>query len=360
MSTAVPPQTDSTTRQRTPRVYPAIYLAKNQDTDDIGTAIAISAGSGAPTHSAGVANELYIRTDASDADLLLYRAVNTSGSWETVVGSELTDLLAAANTWASLQTLTTGLLIQDAGALKFGTDGADVVFTADGTDVDVTGTGKLDFRDDVAHFADPVAPTKRVRLDAEAVTAGQTRVLAMPDQDVTITSFGADLLDDASVSAQRTTLGLAIGTDVQAYSAVLAALVTYGLDRALVPTLAVAGGAGGATAGTLTLQLKRLDGSANAAAARQVMIVATASQYAPVNTVVATVTFASASVGSIISTGNGYALVETDATGAFACVPSDSADETVYFRCITADGVSDQSKGCAIFGGNSDDGIWSA
>lgn len=317
MSTAVPPQTDSTTRQRTPRVYPAIYLAKNQDTDDIGTAIAISAGSGAPTHSAGVANELYIRTDASDADLLLYRAVNTSGSWETVVGSELTDLFAAANTWASLQTLTTGLLIQDAGALKFGTDGADVVFTADGTDVDVTGTGKLDFRDDVAHFADPVAPTKRVRLDAEAVTAGQTRVLAMPDQDVTITSFGADLLDDASVSAQRTTLGLAIGTDVQAYSAILTWLIATN-SVPVQPTLTPAAESGNAI--SVAIQI----GANSAPVARQQRLLCQLYDDSMLPALVAAWTMAETGAGTPVSTTARPALlIDTDGNGAAAVTVTD-------------------------------------
>jgi hypothetical protein len=76
---------------------------------------------------------------------------------------------------------------------------------------------------DTVGFYDSAAPTKRVRMDAGAVTAGQTRVLAMPDENVTITSAGAALLDDASAAAQRTTLGVGTG-DSPAFVAVTANL----------------------------------------------------------------------------------------------------------------------------------------
>ncbi|WP_158664952.1 hypothetical protein [Ensifer adhaerens] len=55
-------------------------------------------------------------------------------------------------------------------------------------------------------FADPADPTKRVRLDAGNVAAGQTRVLAMPDANVTISSFMATVLDDTTAAAARSTL----------------------------------------------------------------------------------------------------------------------------------------------------------
>lgn len=145
----------------------------------------------------------------------------------------------------------------------------------------------------------------------------------------------------------------------QALDAELSALASYGLDRVLVATVDAAGGTGGATAGTLSIQLKRLDGTTNPAAARQIVVLAQSSQYQPGGQPVFTVTFASATVGSIITSSPGWALCETDAAGAFVCVPSDSADETVYFRAYTADALTDLSKSATIFS-NSDDATWAA
>lgn len=80
-------------------------------------------------------------------------------------------------------------------------DGTDwlIVALIDASDAQVTLA-------DATGFADSADRTKRVRLDAGNVTASNTRVLTMPDQDVTISAFGASLVDDADADTARRTL----------------------------------------------------------------------------------------------------------------------------------------------------------
>ncbi len=148
-----------------------------------------------------------------------------------------------------------------------------------------------------------------------------------------------------------------LGTAAAPWSAVHA--TTFVGDLFVRATVAAVGGSGGATAGTLTVTLTRLDGSA-VTSARQVYIATGATQY-EVGQGAASVTFGSATVGSIVASGNGWALVQTSAAGVFTCVPSNSEDETVYFVCWTPiAGVGTASAASIVVSSNSDDAVWAA
>lgn len=172
--------------------------------------------------------------------------------------------------------------------------------------------------------------TSTVTMQAPALSASRT--ITVPDADVT-------LADIATNSALRTTLQ----------------------DQLVVATVTVADVTGGATDGTLTVSLKRADNSTAIASARQVIVNAGTVRYNHYGALSATLTFATATAGSIIASGAGWALVQTDATGAFACTVSNSADETVYFAVDDASsGISDIATRCAVIGSNNDAATWSA
>lgn len=134
-------------------------------------------------------------------------------------------------------------------------------------------------------------------------------------------------------------------------------------DQLVTAAIAVADVAGGGTASALTLQLKRAyDNGTNPATTCQVWIGCSMTQYQGFvgEPGVSGVTFGTATIGSIIASGSGWALVETDATGGFACTCSNTADGTFYFNVETPRGCSDLGKRAAVVASNSDSAAWAA
>lgn len=127
------------------------------------------------------------------------------------------------------------------------------------------------------------------------------------------------------------------------------------LAKVTVPNV----GAGG-TAALMTLALQGIAGGAPGV--MQVLLVSGNVQYAPLGslTLSATTTFGTETVGTIIASGAGWALVRTNASGAFACTQSNTADETTFTKAITAQGSSDVGDACVVAHSNSDAATWSA
>ena len=124
------------------------------------------------------------------------------------------------------------------------------------------------------------------------------------------------------------------------------------------PVITVGNATGGSTDAALTLQLNKLDGTA-IDTARQVTIAGSSLQYAPFAPS-STLSFITATVGSIVYAGAGYAAVKTDATGAFACTARNTADETLYFMAVTSFAVGTLADGCTLLPGLQDSAAWSA
>ena len=217
-------------------------------------------------------------------------------------------------------------------------------------------------------------------IDSRAATSGQV-VWAVPDAAANALTIedaaGNDFLTIDTAAVDGMSFGNAttnpvysfLGTGAATFGGTLSATggitgTALAADESVVATVACANAPGGATTALLSVTLKQRDNATALASARQVLLQIGQVQYldaAP--TTNASLTLGTVTAGSIVATitvGALY-LVQTDATGVFACTATNTDDETVYLSAKTAEGgVSDLTTRAVVLATNSDSAAWSA
>lgn len=284
----------------------------------------ILCGDGVPSGAYGRdsgATLVYLRKDASSADETLYVSHNGGTAWNAVEASGLTAALLASTSTGE-------------GASLIGIEDAGTLYT------ETTVEGAL----------------------GEVMTAAQSRV---PTAQLASTGSGAG----ASLVGIEDTGGLYTATDVEdalaevktIADAAAAAADVLGEDYFVLATVAVADASGGATDSALTLSLAQATSGSDLASARRVLLYAFTSQYMPgLPNAESSVSFGTATTGSIVASGPGWAIVETDSAGDFACTVTNTDDEALYFAALTQTVQSDPTKACVVINSNSDVATWSA
>jgi spermidine synthase len=151
----------------------------------------------------------------------------------------------------------------------------------------------------------------------------------------------------------------AVITQSNANEVAIAASATN-IDNLADVVITAADAPAGATTSLFTADIKDLAGVALAKTG-VFLIVASDTEYTGSKDANANVTFGTATAGSILASGSGYAIVKTDAAGSFACTATNAADETVYFTAASADGGADAvANGVVVRGCVPADATWAA
>jgi hypothetical protein len=227
-------------------------IGSNDNDTTIPTSAAVKAyadsvgGSGNKFSTIAVSGQSNVVADTSTDTLTL--AAGSNVTLTTNAGTDTVTIAAAAGGSAhTIQNNSTGLTART--NLNF--DGTHVIATDDSgnNQSDITLSANLQAVSGLTSAAD-----KGIQFTGSGAAGVYD-----------LTSAGKALLDDANASAQRTTLGLAIGTNVQAYDADLAAIagLTSAADKGIQFT-----GSGAAGVYDLTTAGKALLDDANASAQR--------------------------------------------------------------------------------------------